>query len=96
MELLTAQRAREIGQENDPEWLAKLLLERVEKMAKQGKFVYRSREHGFDKQFLLSLSECDYPQHIKNTLKILRSLGYDAEIKNEGSTILYPYLEIRW
>lgn len=93
--LFNAKEAKELSSLNDPNELLKKILGEIKKKAVEGNWEYITRSYGFGESVLYD-SECNYPNKIKEVLKLLRDLGFAAEIRTNESQFVDIFLHVTW
>jgi hypothetical protein len=93
--LFNAKDAQKLSSLNDPTKLIKIILEEIKENAIDGKWEYITRSYGFGESILYD-SECNYPEKIKQVLKLLRDLGFTASIIIEERQFVDIFLHVTW
>ena len=94
-EKLTAAKAAEIADKNDPAKAVDAILEGVQKQAQAGRRTLRVNDYGF------ASGECyaqrdKWPTHCRSIQDDLRALGYKAEVRVEERQFVDIWLQVSW
>lgn len=92
---MTADRARDLARAKDPSFAVDSILAGVEAAARDGKYEYQTREHGFGDGACYS-SEERWPELNKAIVKALRALGYRADVRVHEGQFVDLWLSVTW
>ena len=93
--LFNAKDAHELSRLSDPAELVKTILVEIQEVARNGKYEYTTRSYGFGGSDLYDI-ESNYPVKIKEVLKMLRELGFTAEIIIKECQFVDIFLLVSW
>lgn len=94
-ERLTAAKALEIAEAQDPSKAVEVILAMVRAAAQSGKYSIRVRDYDFGSSVCYS-SERDWPETCKAIVKELRALGYTCAGRTEERQFVDLWLEVSW
>ena len=93
--LFNAKDAHELSRLSDPAELVKTILAEIQEVARNGKYEYITRSYGFGGGVLYDV-ERNYPVKIKEVLRMLRELGFTAEIITKECQFVDIFLLVSW
>lgn len=91
----TAKDAKKLSSLSDPNELLKTILAEIKERALEGKWEYTTRSYGFGESILYN-AEQNYPYKIKEVLKMLRDLGFIAEVEIRELQFVDIFLKVIW
>jgi hypothetical protein len=90
-DLFSAKDAQKLSLLHDPKVLLKTILEEIEEAALEGKWKYITRSYGFGDGALYG-NEINYPSAIKEILRSLRNLGFNASVETSEQQFVDIFL----
>ena len=93
--LFNAKDAAKMSSLHDPNELLKTILTEIKQRATEGKWEYTTRSYGFGESILYD-AEQNYPNKIKEVLRMLRDLGFNAQIRTRESQFVDIFLQVTW
>jgi hypothetical protein len=94
-ELFNAKDAKKLSSLNDPNELLKTILGEIKECSLEGKYKYVTRSYGFGDGVLYDI-ELNYPNRIKEILRSLRDLGFNASVESTESQFVDIFLLVTW
>jgi hypothetical protein len=94
-DLFSAKDAQKLSSLNDPKVILKTILEEIKEAALDGKWKYITRSYGFGDDVLYD-NEINYPSAIREILRSLRDLGFNASVETSEQQFVDIFLLVTW
>jgi len=92
---MTAEKARDLARAKDPSFAVDEILAGIEDAAREGKYEYSTRAHGFGSGSCYG-NEDKWPALNQAIIKELRKLGFAARVRVHEGQFVDLWLEVTW